>query len=1009
MKRLLFNQTTFCLLFFLFLCSGIIHGQVLVADINQDNQDSDPENLASNGEVLIFTANGDEGNQLYRVKKGENQPKPLLSLAEMGSRLWASQLIDSSFYFLTGRGDSCYYHQVNIFTESYQLLAALPGNPSQGSGDFTKAGNTVFFIHRTNFGEFQLWGIPQSTQVPVQLGILPNNSFPEIYFAFKEEIIFGFTTEFIAEKSQIWKSDGTPEGTVELFNPDPTGSPNNYGNFNFQLLGDYFYFTAFSPEYGYEIWRSDGTRQGTDLYLDYNSGTANGVFRLKQLGDLLYFIPSDTIPGVQIYQLDPEQDSIRLFFDQNTIPEANFNEDFFDAAGSIYLVTRGFSSQRALWRVSESNDTIVKIKDDVLYRRFGNSPPLVQEIGGTLYFLANHEEFGHELWKTDGTAEGTSLVEDIYKGGDASGINDLVAFDGRLFFSALSADYGRELWSSNHETGNTSLVEDLNSNESGDSYPGRFFEYDSTLFFSAYINCLGRELYRTLGTPSTTRLFKDISPGKRSADPYGFLTFKDQLYFTAQDGNGQQPFWVSDGTAEGTQLALYSDINFPTLNTYSPPFPLGDRLIIRSMVRDTGLSILSSDGTQEGTNIIKVISSGGATGTGIRFVPIVADSLLAFEAADEELGNSIWRTDGTTDGTYILKSFPGSSSIGGLTPHNGLVFFRVDYFASNQAYWWRTDGTVEGTFQISVFSGEADELVPYENEVYFTHRYPGGGAMFKSDGSRGNTVQVPFDVEGSRLQTISRLQVYKDKIYFYGDDGTHGYEPWVYDLIESKWSLLKDINPGSADGGLGARFYPIGDYLCFFAMDDQHGRELWQTDGTSENTVLVKDLTPGPQSSISSTMYPYQGFLYFSGNGGAEFGYELYKYSPYDKDDDGYLPDVDADDNDPLVNVDEIEDPTAIAVTCSVDSTVTNIYALLDLTQITVFPNPTSDYIRVEIDDHQAYEVHLISPLGQRFKLGTRLVESTTYDLSKYPAGSYYLLISNREGKKVGLKQIHKF
>ena len=46
-------------------------------------------------------------------------------------------------------------------------------------------------------------------------------------------------------------------------------------------------------------------------------------------------------------------------------------------------------------------------------------------MGGTLFFRANDGTSGFELWKSDGTANGTSLVKDINNGASTSWPNML--------------------------------------------------------------------------------------------------------------------------------------------------------------------------------------------------------------------------------------------------------------------------------------------------------------------------------------------------------------------------------------------------------------------------------------------------------------------------------------------------------------------------------------------------------------------------------------------------------
>ena len=44
------------------------------------------------------------------------------------------------------------------------------------------------------------------------------------------------------------------------------------------------------------------------------------------------------------------------------------------------------------------------------------------QVNNTLYFSADDGSHGQELWQSDGTDAGTSLVKDIRPGADSSGI-----------------------------------------------------------------------------------------------------------------------------------------------------------------------------------------------------------------------------------------------------------------------------------------------------------------------------------------------------------------------------------------------------------------------------------------------------------------------------------------------------------------------------------------------------------------------------------------------------------
>lgn len=87
------------------------------------------------------------------------------------------------------------------------------------------------------------------------------------------------------------------------------------------------------------------------------------------------------------------------------------------------------------------------------------------DVNGTLFFSADNDVHGGELWKGDGTeagthgqelwmgdgtAEGTLLVKDIYPGNwdDPSEPEpeELTDVNGTLFFSAYDDAHGSELW-----------------------------------------------------------------------------------------------------------------------------------------------------------------------------------------------------------------------------------------------------------------------------------------------------------------------------------------------------------------------------------------------------------------------------------------------------------------------------------------------------------------------------------------------------------------------------------
>ena len=436
----------------------------------------------------------------------------------------------------------------------------------------------------------------------------------------------------------------------------------NYGYYNNSRPGNFveldgkLYFGANDGENGDELWVSDGTTEGTNLLIDINAGSNDSnPSRLIKIGDKLYFSAITEENGRELWVSNGTAEGTRLVADIN--PGVSDN---------------GYANGSNLENFTEFN--------------------------GKLYFSADDGENGRELWVSDGTSEGTNLVADLAPGisdyggyGLSSYPENLTEVNGKLYFSTFG-EKGFDLWQSDGTTEGTNLVAELNSDNVSFFYPSDFIEFNNKLYFSAPDDEKGQELWVSDGTSEGTQVVANINPGQDSSFPRDFIEFDGKLYFNAfTDENGSE-LWVSDGTTEGTQLVtdIRPGIGYDGLGNGSDPtnfIKFNNRLYFTVFGDNLEDELWVSDGTAEGTQLVAEISSMSSDpfsqpGNFIEF-----NNKLYFTTPDDVNGNELWVGDGTTEGTQIVTDLnPGFDSYGrgnssypdGLTVFNNELFFSAD-------------------------------------------------------------------------------------------------------------------------------------------------------------------------------------------------------------------------------------------------------------------------------------------------------------------------------------------
>ena len=137
-----------------------------------------------------------------------------------------------------------------------------------------------------------------------------------------------------------------------------------------------------------------------------------------------------------------------------------------ECGGNALLLRLRRRDGRAFWKSDGTVGSTVLVKDIQPSSIYGGSQPRYLLNGnGTLYFWADDGTNGTELWKSDGTTAGTVMVKDILVGspGSLARLPPLMTNIGdTVYFTATDGVSGAELWKSNGTAAGTVLVQDIN-------------------------------------------------------------------------------------------------------------------------------------------------------------------------------------------------------------------------------------------------------------------------------------------------------------------------------------------------------------------------------------------------------------------------------------------------------------------------------------------------------------------------------------------------------------------
>ena len=656
------------------------------------------------------------------------------------------------------------------------LKDILPGSASSSPHDFVNTSTGAYFIVQAG-----LWRTDGTASGTFYITDVPGIS----HLTSAGDRLY-FTTYYSSNSNdpnqQLWTSDGTATGTMPIPTGNASASPYLIGNLT--GAGGRLFFTAANPVAGTELWSSDGTAAGTQLLRDINAGAASSYpSSLTAIGAKLFFAADDGVSGRELWVTGISPGTTTLVRDIGLGSAGSDPTDLTNVDGVLYFHAKNADGTR-VWRSDGTANGTVELPTGTV----------IPTPSGSGVSAGTDVAHGTELWTRSGSA--SAFLADINPLSDpsASFIDfdaPLAVLNGRLIFSRSDGEtsrfnavaHGRELWTSDGTAGGTSLLADINPTSYvagllaggtiayGSSNPASFTRYNGQLYFSATDGQIGRELWRTDGTTAGTVLVSDILPGSTGSNPTNLVN-AGQLYFIADDGHGAA-LYRSDGSAQGTTVVHASGGGFAPTNLIATT---------SGLTFTSGSQLWRSDGTAAGTSVVvDLAASGSSAPTDLH----AQGAAVTFRTTGSNGATELWSTDGSAAGTQRVATLdPGDrTGIANLTVGNGALYFTASTAATGVEL-WRTNAT--GTALLvdlnpGAGSSSPANLITVGDRLYFTaNDGVHGTELWSSDGTSAGTVVLDI-APGAASSGPANLSAVDGLLYLTAATSASGREVWRTD------------------------------------------------------------------------------------------------------------------------------------------------------------------------------------------------------------------------------------
>jgi ELWxxDGT repeat protein len=651
-------------------------------------------------------------------------------------------------------------------------------------------------------------------------------------------------TEFLwAGVGGLWHSNGSSSGTGLLVSVP--GILNSL-----VLFGNFVFFLASSNAGTLALWRTDGTANGTVQVFDTGVAGFPLPGKLAVVGGRLLlldgatptesaWLDTGTATAMQVVATVPSSastswssivsDGTRAFFTRggdvwtsDGTPAGTTLVATVSPAPSLTnglpLPTGFVRHGRGILRMGGS----VVCSDGTASGTFalpsGGGLTLFEQVsnGVVFAFLFNGVAGPPQIQFTDGTVAGTTVLHTAMQPqGIVAGTS--APLDDALLIMLQDPANSVSLWRSDGTAAGTFPLQAIGPAPPNGPLFDEIVAVDGAAYFLARDPADPRYgVWRTDGSVAGTTLLHAATTGC-----YGLRVDGHGLFFC--DGTA---LWRSDGTSAGTARVL-------DIGAISAP----ERTNAGVFVYDHspfGGGVWRSDGTATGTFPLPIPNGSTIAGLGDRVLVANGD---------------LWATDGSTAGTVDLGSMPfffelDPSGRPRVAVSQGRAFLLATTDRnSGSVVLVATDGTVAGTTQLPL-PAQLGSLTAANGKAWFVGGDDHGSELWVSDGTAAGTHRATDVAPGLGNGVVSVAPVGDGSgLFLAASDGTDGLEPYVSDGTAAGTVRILDISP---NGSSNPQYVGLANGRVFFLADDGvTGQELWSMPLSMLGNASVEPLGRG--------------------------------------------------------------------------------------------------------------------------------------------------------------------